>query len=199
MSKSLKTRSLKAEMLHWVHVVGGITIVALFGFTAAIFAASAMQADRFLPANEAPPTTPAIYPEFVIAPRPPHLQLVSDEVSDHPFHKAMWFHGVASWYGPAFNGRLTADGEVYNMYDLTAATTEFHPKLPLGTKVRVVNRQNGRSVIVRITDRGPLPKGRVIDLSYGAARKLAMVKPGIADVRVDVLQWGQDNYRSHAG
>ena len=198
MSKPLKTRSLKAEMLHWVHVVGGISIVALFGFTAAIFAASAVQADSLLPANDVPPTTPAVYPEYVIAPRPPHLQVVSEQLGSGTLHKSIWFHGIASWYGPSFNGRLTADGEVYNMYDMTAATTEFHPKLPLGTKVRVVNSKNGRSVIVRITDRGPLPKGRVIDLSYGAARKLAMVKPGIAYVRVDVLRWGRDNYRSHA-
>lgn len=185
-------------MLHWVHVVGGISIVALFGFTAAIFAASAVQADSLLPANDVPPTTPAVYPEYVIAPRPPHLQVVSEQLGSGTLHKSIWFHGIASWYGPSFNGRLTADGEVYNMYDMTAATTEFHPKLPLGTKVRVVNSKNGRSVIVRITDRGPLPKGRVIDLSYGAARKLAMVKPGIAYVRVDVLRWGRDNYRSHA-
>ncbi len=80
------------------------------------------------------------------------------------------------------------------MYDMTAATTMFHPVLPLGTVVRVTNSQNGRSVVVRITDRGPLPKGRVIDLSYGAARKLTMVQTGVSKVHLSVLHWGDNRY-----
>lgn len=198
MDETRKTRSLKAATLRWVHVVGGTCFVALFGSVASLFAISAMNANTFFPAKDAPPTSLAIYPEFVIGPHSPHMQLVSEQLKSGQLHKPMWFRGMASWYGPAFNGHLTANGEVYNMYDMTAATTEFHPKLPLGTRVRVVNASNGRSVVVRITDRGPLPKERVLDLSYGAARKLAMVKSGIAYVRVDVLRWGQDNYRSQA-
>ncbi len=91
--------------------------------------------------------------------------------------------GLASWYGGIFDGRLTASGERFDMYAMTAC----HPTLPFGTLVRVVNKNNGRSVIVRITDRGDLPEGRIIDLSYGAAEKLAMTKAGLAPVALDVI------------
>ena len=87
---------------------------------------------------------------------------------------------VASWYGSWHQGRLTASGEPYDMYELTAA----HPSLPLGTCVEVVNLRNGRHVEVRINDRGPYVAGRVIDLSYGAARELRMVDDGVAPVKV---------------
>ena len=91
--------------------------------------------------------------------------------------------GVASWYGPGFHGNRTANGEIYDQYDLTAA----HPSLPLGTRAVVTNLDNGRSVEVRINDRGPYVDGRAIDLSYAAARTLAMIGPGTARVRIDVL------------
>lgn len=91
--------------------------------------------------------------------------------------------GMASWYGDPFHGRKTASGEVYNMYDMTAA----HKTLPLGTMVRVTNRQNGKSVDVRINDRGPFVRGRIIDLSYAAARKLGILGPGTAPVRIVAL------------
>src|SRR6266571_2294638 len=74
--------------------------------------------------------------------------------------------GVASWYGPGFHGNRTANGEIYDQYELTAA----HPSLPLGTRVMVTNLENGRAVQVRINDRGPFVGGRAIDLSYAAAR-----------------------------
>jgi rare lipoprotein A len=96
-------------------------------------------------------------------------------------------HGIASWYGGVFNGRSTASGEVFNMYAMTAC----HPTLPFGSIVRVVNRSNHRSVVVRITDRGNLVKeGRVIDLSYGAAEKLGMAWDGLAKVDLQVLSLG---------
>ena len=95
-------------------------------------------------------------------------------------------HGLASWYGGRFNGRPTASGERYDMNAMTAC----HPTLPFGSKVRVVNLDNHRSVVVRITDRGDLIKGRVIDLSYGAAKQLALLKPGIAPVKLEVLSLG---------
>src|SRR5262245_18636559 len=82
--------------------------------------------------------------------------------------------GIASWYGPGFHGRRTANGEVYDQHDLTAA----HPSLPLGTRVMVTNLTNGRAVDVRVNDRGPYVGGRVIDLSYAAARAVDMVGPG---------------------
>ena len=91
--------------------------------------------------------------------------------------------GVASWYGPGFHGNRTANGEIYDQYELTAA----HPTLPLGTRAMVTNLANGRSVEVRINDRGPFVGGRAIDLSYAAARVLDVVRPGTARVRIDVL------------
>jgi rare lipoprotein A len=97
-------------------------------------------------------------------------------------------HGVASWYGSVFNGRKTASGEIFDMYAMTAC----HPSLPFGSIVRVVNRANHRSVVVRITDRGDLvEEGRVIDLSYGAAEKLGMTWAGLANVDLQVLSLGK--------
>jgi rare lipoprotein A len=97
-------------------------------------------------------------------------------------------HGVASWYGGVFNGRKTASGEIFDMNDMTAC----HPSLPFGSVVRVVNRSNHRSVVVRITDRGDLvEEGRVIDLSYGAAEKLGITWNGLAKVDLQVLSLGK--------
>jgi rare lipoprotein A len=92
--------------------------------------------------------------------------------------------GMASWYGPKFHGRRTANGEVFNMYQLTAA----HRTLPLGSWVHVTNLENGRSIEVRVNDRGPFVRGRIIDLSYAAARAVGMVRQGV--VRVQVLPLG---------
>lgn len=92
-----------------------------------------------------------------------------------------WQYGIASWYGPGFHGRLAASGEIYNMYDLTAA----HRTLPLQTLVRVISRTSGRSVIVRISDRGPYIAGRNIDLSYRAKQELGM--EGLAAVYLEVI------------
>jgi len=89
--------------------------------------------------------------------------------------------GVASWYGHPYHGRRTSNGEVYDMNKLTAA----HLRLPFGAWVRVTNLDNGRSVFVRINDRGPFVKGRIIDLSRAAAREIGM--PGVAKVRVEVV------------
>ena len=94
--------------------------------------------------------------------------------------------GWASWYGEKFHGRRTASGEVYDMYQLTAA----HKTLPLGTSVIVTHVQNGKSVEVTINDRGPFVRGRIIDLSYAAAKALDMVEEGVAKVRVEVLASG---------
>ncbi|MGC1105347.1 MAG: septal ring lytic transglycosylase RlpA family protein [Candidatus Acidiferrales bacterium] len=91
--------------------------------------------------------------------------------------------GVASWYGVPFNGRRTSNGEVYDMYQLTAA----HRTLPFNAVVRVTNLTNGKEVNVRINDRGPFVANRVIDLSYSAAEAIGMVGPGTAEVRLDVV------------
>ena len=95
-------------------------------------------------------------------------------------------HGIASWYGRVFHGNKTASGERFNMYALTAC----HPTLPFGSIVRVVNLENHKSVVVRINDRGYLEEGRVIDLSFAAAKRIESVKPGIASVEIHVLKLG---------
>ena len=92
--------------------------------------------------------------------------------------------GTASWYGDYYQGKPTASGEPYNMYDLTAA----HPTLPLGSWVRVTNLRNGRAVVVRINDRGPVVPGRIIDLSYNTARVLQFKSQGLQLVRLDVVR-----------
>jgi rare lipoprotein A len=92
--------------------------------------------------------------------------------------------GTASWYGEYFEGKPTASGEDYDMYDLTAA----HPSLPLGTYVRVTNLRNGKAVVVKINDRGPIVPGRIIDLSYGAARVLNFQERGLQRVRLDLVK-----------
>lgn len=98
-------------------------------------------------------------------------------------------HGIASWYGERFNGRKTASGARFNMYAMTAC----HPTLPFGSIVRVTNKTNNRSVVVKITDRGDLvSEKRIIDLSYGAAQKLAMTEAGLAMVDLQVLRLGPE-------
>jgi rare lipoprotein A len=91
--------------------------------------------------------------------------------------------GEASWYGPTFHGKTTANGERYNMLEMTAA----HQTLPFNTLVRVTNLQNGFSAVVRINDRGPFLKGRILDLSYTAARALGANGPGVIRVRIEVV------------
>lgn len=98
-------------------------------------------------------------------------------------HTKGLYKGIASWYGPGFHGRLTANGERYNQNALTAA----HKTLPFGTRVRVTNLNNGRSVVVRINDRGPFIKGRIIDLSAASARAIGLYHQGVGNVRLDIL------------
>lgn len=97
--------------------------------------------------------------------------------------------GLASWYGKKFHGRKTSSGEVYNMYAMTAA----HKSLPLPTFVRVQNLSNGRSIVVKVNDRGPFVGDRIIDLSYAAAEKLGVIGPGTARVEVSAVNSGQQN------
>ena len=91
--------------------------------------------------------------------------------------------GTASWYGPGFHGRFTSNGEIYDQYAISAA----HKHLPIPCYVRVTNKENGRSLIVRINDRGPFHDNRILDLSYGAAQRLGIVGQGIAKVRLDLV------------
>jgi rare lipoprotein A len=93
------------------------------------------------------------------------------------------FDGIASWYGPDFHSKKTSNGEIYDMYDMTAA----HKTLPMNTVVRVDNLENGKSIVVRINDRGPFVRGRIIDLSNKAAREIEMIGKGTAKVKLTVL------------
>ncbi len=95
--------------------------------------------------------------------------------------------GIASYYGREFHGRRTSSGELYDMNAMTAA----HRKLPFGTLVEVTNLSNGRRVVVRINDRGPWVKGRIIDLSYAAAERLGMIGSGTARVGIRVVRMGR--------
>src|SRR5262249_30746390 len=101
--------------------------------------------------------------------------------------KAYRARGVASWYGRAFHGKRTASGERYDMYAMTAA----HTILPIPSYARVTNLANGRSIVVRINDRGPFHSGRIIDLSYAAAYKLGYVGAGSAKVEVEAILPGK--------
>ncbi|RLD48659.1 MAG: septal ring lytic transglycosylase RlpA family lipoprotein [Bacteroidetes bacterium] len=101
-------------------------------------------------------------------------------------HYEFYQKGEASWYGPGFNGKKTASGEIFDMNKFTAA----HRKLPFGTKVKVTNLNNNKSVIVRINDRGPYKKGRIIDLSRKAAIQIGLAKSGIAPVKIEILKKG---------
>lgn len=118
---------------------------------------------------------------FVVAPvvQAPALARIVE-----PTRPLKVWEGIASWYGGKFHGRKTAYGETYDMFALTAA----HPTLPMGSLLRVVNRQNGRSRVVRVNDRGPYFPGREIDLSYGTAEALGMAEIGIAQVRIELLE-----------
>lgn len=100
--------------------------------------------------------------------------------------------GIASWYGKKFHGRKTSNGETYNMYAMTAA----HKTLPIPVYVRVKNLSNGRSVVVKVNDRGPFIEGRIIDLSYSAAQKLDIIGTGTARVEISTLAPGQSQSAS---
>jgi rare lipoprotein A (peptidoglycan hydrolase) len=109
--------------------------------------------------------------------------LIESVNATQPKPLAVW-ECTTSWYGEDFDGRPTATGEIYNMYDATAA----HPTLPLGSIVRVVNPRNHRSQIVRINDRGPYIEGRELDVSYEVARRLGFDQRGTAKLRLELLE-----------
>jgi rare lipoprotein A (peptidoglycan hydrolase) len=117
--------------------------------------------------------------------------LPKPEVLKQTVKKTPYQVGAASWYGEDFDGKPTASGEDYDMYDLTAA----HPTLPLGSYVRVTNLHNGRAVVVKVNDRGPLVEGRIIDLSFGAARALKFEHKGVQRVRLDIVKRGDRPHR----
>tara|TARA_B100000427_G_scaffold115764_1_gene96119 strand:+ start:310 stop:750 length:441 start_codon:yes stop_codon:yes gene_type:complete len=109
-----------------------------------------------------------------------------ESIKNHPKTQI----GIASYYGKKFHKKRTANGEIFNMNKVSAA----HKSYPLGTKVRVTNLENGKSIKLVINDRGPFVKGRIIDLSYKAARKLDFVNQGTTKVRIDVIRLGDNKY-----
>lgn len=115
--------------------------------------------------------------------RPPVSATSGHKTRKTPKSKAYQV-GTASWYGEQFQGKQTASGELFDMRDFTAA----HPSLKLGTYVKVTNLRNGKAVVVRINDRGPVIDGRIIDLSYNAARALGFKERGLQTVRLDLYQ-----------
>lgn len=131
---------------------------------------------RKVPSNSSPP--PAQAP---LTPRP--YQVFGEWYQPLPHARDFKEKGLASWYGSDFHGKKTSSGEVYDMYAETAA----HKTLPLGTVVRVRNPANRREIVLRVNDRGPFVAGRVIDLSYAAARKLDIIGPGTAPVEIEAI------------
>lgn len=116
----------------------------------------------------------------------------SKQGSDSTKHSAKFFKGQVlagecSYYGKKFHGRQTANGEIYDMYKMTAA----HKRLPFGTILEIENIANGKKIRVRINDRGPFKPGRIIDLSFAAAKKLDMIKQGTAKIRAVILELGK--------
>lgn len=136
------------------------------------------------PRHSAPRTAAVVMPERA---EKPHLVPVRPAASETkesvPVQGRKVGTGEASYYGKEFAGRPTANGETFNPSEMTAA----HRTLPFGTKVRVTNVRNGKSIVVRINDRGPYAKNRLIDVSKGAAQKLGMIASGTARVRLEVI------------
>ena len=119
----------------------------------------------------------------------------SDKQNKTPFFNKskMVYKGISSYYGPKFHGKLTANGEIFDMYGVTAAHKEF----PFNTVTRVTNENNGKSLIIRINDRGPYVGDRILDCSFGAAKKLGFVSEGTAPVKIEILEWGDGEYMHH--
>jgi len=140
---------------------------------AVLLVSSAIASDTATPAISLPtPPTQQVLPQEVVAPMVAKVTTLTRIKS-----------GLASWYGRVLQNHLTASGRRFNMYELTAA----HRDLPFGSRVKVTDLRNHRSVVVTITDRGVLYDDRIIDLSYGAARQLQMVKSGVDPVTLDIL------------
>ena len=118
--------------------------------------------------------------------RPPEIAEPEKSVKVSTGKILLTLEGVASYYADDFHGKLTSNGETFDMNALTAA----HRTFPFGTRIRVTNLENNRTVLVRVNDRGPFKEGRMIDLSLGAAKEINLVKTGTARVKLEVLEWG---------
>ena len=155
------------------------SFLILFG---SLILQSCSSAPRFTTDNGSGRKTPEVRSSEEVKEEP----RVADESGLKPIKTV---YGIASYYGEKYNGKQTSSGEIFHMNSLTAA----HRDYPFGTVVKVTNLSNGKTVLVKINDRGPLVEGRIIDLSYGAAKILGMLASGTARVRLDVLKWGEEN------
>jgi len=174
--------SASTQNSRWILLLAGALSVTTGGALVTLFTTT-VQADAPLPrpASTLPPSSQwaGIDPD-TLAPT-------------QPKKKHDLLRGIASWYGSVFDGHTTASGEVFDMNALTAC----HPTLPFGTLVRVVNLRNKRSVTVRINDRGPLARRRVIDLSYAAAQELRITERGLAPVALEIVSLGPSRRGNH--
>jgi rare lipoprotein A len=186
-----KLRNMSLRIPVSVGVLAGVSSIALVaGFVN--FSTPTVQADVRLsrPPATLPPNAPLEIPAPVIVPQQTAAEQLKVKAEEE--RRADVLHGIATWYGGPFNGRRTASGERYDMNAMTAC----HPTLPFGSIVRVVNTRNKHSVVVRITDRGELLEGRIIDLSYAAAEKLKMARAGLATVDLQVISLGPGGYKN---
>jgi rare lipoprotein A len=186
-----KTRNMSLRIPVSVGVLAGISSIALVAGIVN-FSTPTVQADVRLsrPPATLPPNAPLEIPAPVVVPRQTAAEQLKVKAEEE--RRADILHGIATWYGGPFNGRRTASGELYDMNAMTAC----HPTLPFGSIVRVVNIKNKHSVVVRITDRGDLLDGRIIDLSYAAAEKLKMARAGLATVELQVTSLGHGGYKN---
>jgi rare lipoprotein A len=158
-----------------------ITLLAACAAFAAIGAAQAQQASAPAATPAMPAITPAPEPAPVVTPAPGPARKVM--ITAAPAASGDANEGKIAHYGAKFNGRKTASGERFNMNAMTMA----HKTLPFGTRVKVTNLANKKSVVVRVNDRGPTDPGRIGDLTTGAARKIGMIKAGVVDARLEVV------------
>jgi rare lipoprotein A len=165
--------------------------LAIISMMVLVVLASGCGSRKPVAARQPAASAPASAPETAeAAPRPPKPAAPGKRRKDNsvPVDAGYIEEGEASWYGAPFHGRQASNGEIYDMNKLTAA----HRTLPFETMVRVTNQKNGKSTVVRITDRGPFVNNRIIDLSYAAAREIESIGPGVVPVRVEVLSTGVD-------
>jgi rare lipoprotein A len=174
-----KTRNTSLKTPLGICLMAGASSVVLAAVVVTL-ATPAVQADARLPgpAFTAPPSAP------VLSGTP--AQLAPRKAAGGV--KINFLRGIASWYGTVLNGHRTASGERFDMYAMTAC----HPTLPFGSQVRVTDLNTKKSVVVRINDRGILSEGRIIDLSYAAAKELNITKAGLAPVALEVITLGRN-------
>jgi len=170
-----KSRTVNGKRTVWLWVTGtalSLTVAAFF------FANSTLTVQAYTPLARPAVTLPPTAPKDV------NSGIVSAPAKK-PAKAFNPLRGIATWYGKVLNGRRTSSGERFNMMAMTCA----HKSLPFGTVVRVVDLDTDRSVVVRVTDRGELPGNHVVDLSYAAARELGTLKTGVANVRLEVIDF----------